>query len=95
MPILKRTPPKAKHTPKKKKSSVNSRQTFIHVLLFHQPTISPYLQCSSKQHPPNFVSFPVVSLVSLRVGYNETLPLNSETLTLNSETIYRNPETLT
>ena len=41
------------------------------------------------------------NLVSLRVGYNETLTLNSETialysetLTLNSETIYRNPETL-
>lgn len=41
------------------------------------------------------------ALVSLRVGYNETLLLNSETLTLysetsslNSETIYRNPETL-
>ena len=44
----------------------------------------------------------ISGLVSLRVGYNETLTLNSETialysetLTLNSETIYRNPETLT
>ncbi len=42
------------------------------------------------------------ALVSLRVGYNETLTLHSETialysetLTLHSETIYRNPETLT
>lgn len=34
------------------------------------------------------------ALVSLRVGYNETLLLNSETSSLNSETIYRNPETL-
>ena len=38
--------------------------------------------------------FQQLGLVSLRVGYNETLPLNSETIALYSETIYRNPEAL-
>ena len=88
MPFLKKAPPKSKThplkakktPPKKKKSSVNSRRTFIHVLLFHQPAINPYLQCSFKQQLTGLVSFSVkLSLVSSRVGYNETLPLNSET----------------